>query len=186
MLSTIRHSSMGCNMSMLGLLLLMAVISGATSHQVRDHFQSWVPKNLEDRTRPDGTYSEDYVGWLRATSTPRYKYCLFADDICLESVDQPGHDMPTVKILCKDWESPYLPEERNYTVPAPFHDGATEYDEEDVGWMYMPVHDYIDKYDLLGKWDWDDQYVRPPYINGFEDEKSFVGHWRQKTSSKAI
>lgn len=171
---------------MLSLQLLIAVISGATSHQVRDHFQSWVPKNLEDRLRPDATNLEDYVGWLRATSTPRYKCCLFVDDICLESVDQPGCDTPTVKILCKDWESPFPPEERNYTVPAPFHDGATEYDEEDVGWMYMPLHYYMDKYEVLGSWDWDDIYVRPPYIDGSEDETNFIGHWRQKSLNKEV
>lgn len=171
---------------MLSLQLLIAVISGATSHQVRDHFQSWVPKNLEDRLRSDATNLEDYVGWLRATSTPRYKCCLFVDDICLESVDQPGCDTPTVKILCKDWESPFPPEERNYTVPAPFHDGATEYDEEDVGWMYMPLHYYMDKYEVLGSWDWDDIYVRPPYIDGSEDETNFIGHWRQKSLNKEV
>ncbi|KAH8126559.1 hypothetical protein LI328DRAFT_131475 [Trichoderma asperelloides] len=159
---------------------------GATSHQVRDHFQSWVPKNLEDRVRLGATNLDDNVDWLYATSTPRYKYCLFVDDICLESVDQPGSHRPAVKLLCKDWESPYPPEERNYSVPAPFHDGATEYDEEDVGWMYMPLDYYIHKYDVLGKCDWDDQYVRPPYIEGFENEETFIGHWRQKSLSEEV
>ncbi|KAL2130078.1 hypothetical protein VTI74DRAFT_6916 [Chaetomium olivicolor] len=144
-----------------------------TSHEVRDHFRSWVQKDLEDRLRPDATNLDDYAGWLRATSTPRYEYCLFVDDICLESVDHPGIDSPVVKLLCKNWESPFPLEERNYTVPAPFHDGATEYDEEDVGWMYMPLQCYLDKYAVLGKCDWDDQYVRPPYIDGSEDESNF-------------
>lgn len=184
--STTSHSSTFCNVPTLSLLPLIAVISGATSHQVRDHFQAWVPKNLEDRVRPGATNLDDDVDWHYATSTPRYKYCLFADDLCLESVDHPGSHRPAVKLLCKDWESPYLPEERNYSVPAPFHDGATEYDEEDVGWMYMPLAYYIDKYDLLGKHDWDDQYVRPPYIDGFENEERFIGHWRQKSLSEEV
>ncbi|KAK9446275.1 chitinase [Metarhizium brunneum] len=153
--------------------------SGATSHQVRDHFESWVPKNLEDRLRPDATNSQNDVG-VHATSTPRYEYCLFVDDVCLESVDHPGVNSPVVKLLHKNWESPFPPQERNYTVPAPSHDGATEYHEEDVGWMYMPLQEYLYKYDLLGKGDWDDQYVRPPYIDGTEDEGGFVGHWRQE------
>jgi hypothetical protein len=87
--------------------------------------------------------------------------------------------MPVVKILCKDWESPWSPEERSHPAPTPYHDGATEEWEEDVGWMYMPLSDYVYKYHVLGKCDWDDQYVRPPYIDGGEDETTFVGHWRR-------
>ncbi|KAI0200143.1 hypothetical protein F4808DRAFT_470572 [Astrocystis sublimbata] len=159
-------------------------LDGATSHQVREHFQAWVPKNLEDRLQPNATDMEDDLSWIYATTTPRYVYCLFVDDICLESVDYPSIDSPVVKLLWKDWESPWPVQERNYTTPAPFHDGGTEYDEEDVGWMYMPVHDYFDKYDLLGTTDWDAQYVRPPYIDYSEDESNMVGHWRQKPSDK--
>ncbi|KAI1369131.1 hypothetical protein F5Y08DRAFT_293685 [Xylaria arbuscula] len=152
---------------------------GATSDQVRDHFRSWVATSLEQRLRPGATDSPEDVGWLCATSTPRYQFCLFVDDICLESVDHPGTHTPVIKILDKDWESPFPPEERNYTVPAPYHDGATEYMEEDVGWMYMQPIDYLGKYTLLGQWDWDSQYVRPPYQDGLEDEDSLIGHWRQ-------
>ncbi|KAK8068161.1 hypothetical protein PG996_007273 [Apiospora saccharicola] len=95
--------------------------SGATSHQVRDHFRSWVPANLEDRLRSDAADLED------------------------DSVNHPGCNSPVVKLLHKDWESPFPPQERNHKVPAPFHDGATEYEEEDLGWMYMPVQDYLGK-----------------------------------------
>ncbi|KAK2598096.1 hypothetical protein QQS21_005807 [Conoideocrella luteorostrata] len=157
---------------------------GATSHQVRDHFQCWVPKNLEGRLRTDAINLQDDVGWAHATSTPRYEYCLFVDDLCLESVDYPGINSPVVKLLCKQWESPFHPPDRNYTIPAPFHDGVTDHEEEDVGWMYMPLQEYLHKYDLLGKCDWDDQYVRPPYIDGTEDESEFVGHWRQESLSE--
>jgi hypothetical protein len=94
-------------------------------------------------------------------------------------MDYPGVDSPVVKILWKNWESPFPPQERNCIVPAPFHDGATEYWEEDVGWMYMPLHGYLEKYELLGKWHWEDQYVRPPYMDGWENESTFVGHWRR-------
>lgn len=113
-----------------------------------------------------------------ASSTPRYEYCLLVDDICLESVDHPGVNSPVVKILRKKWDSPT--QERDHTVPAPFHDGITEYEEEDVGWMYMPLRRYLDKYAVLGKTEWEDQYMRPPYIDGDEDESEFVGHWRKQ------
>ncbi|KAG6005152.1 hypothetical protein E4U21_000406, partial [Claviceps maximensis] len=146
--------------------------SGATSHQVRDHFQSWVSENLEARLSPDATDSEDYINWLHATSTPRYVYCLFADDICLESMDHPDFNSPVVKILDKNW-GPLSLEERNYTVHAPYHDGASEDSEEDVGWMYLPLQHYLWKYDWLAKSDWETAYVRPPYIDGSETESDF-------------
>jgi hypothetical protein len=105
------------------------------------------------------------------------------DDLCLESADHLGVTSPVVKLLRKNWESPFLPQERDYAVQVPFHDDFTEYEEEDVGWMYMPLQEYLHKYDLLGKDDWDDQYARPPYIDGTEDESEFAGHWRQESLS---
>ncbi|KAG8412170.1 hypothetical protein J3459_014764 [Metarhizium acridum] len=72
---------------MLRLLPLTAVFGGATSHKVRDDFQSWVPKNLEDRLQPDATNPHNDVEWVHATSTPRCEYGLFVDDVSLESVD---------------------------------------------------------------------------------------------------
>ncbi|KAG6311570.1 hypothetical protein E4U22_002554 [Claviceps purpurea] len=54
---------------------------------------------------------------------------------------------------------------------APFHDGLTDDWEEDVDCMTYFV-----------KVDWDEQYVRPPYIDGFEN------HWtleKQVTGEKS-
>ncbi|KAG5951735.1 hypothetical protein E4U53_002384 [Claviceps sorghi] len=156
---------------------------GATSHDVRHHFQSWVAEELEARLRPDATDLEADATWLRASSTPRYLYCLFADDICLESMAHPGVNSPVVKILDRNW-GPLGPDERNYTVAAPFHDGTTEYLEEDVGWMYMPLADYMWKYEWLARDDWDSMYVRPPYIDGTEEESDMVGHWRKESRAE--
>ncbi|KAG6126295.1 hypothetical protein E4U22_008410, partial [Claviceps purpurea] len=66
------------------------------------------------------------------------------------------------------------------TTPAPFHDGLTDDWEEDVGWMFMPVGYYLDRYFTLLKWDWGQQYVRPPFIEGVENEGNFIGHLRNK------
>ncbi|KAG6086884.1 hypothetical protein E4U15_000400 [Claviceps sp. LM218 group G6] len=89
----------------------------------------------------------------------------------------------------KDWE-PYTPDEikeleddeglgviDDGTTPAPFHDGLTDDWEEDVDWMYMSVVYYLDRYFNLVKDDWDQEYVRPPYIDGWEDESTFKFHW---------
>lgn len=155
--------------------------SEASIYQVRRHFQAWVPENLKTRLRPGATDLDDDVDWVYATTTPRYEYCIYVDDVCLESLYQPGPNFPVVKLLCKTWESPFPPEEMgDYLVPAPFHDGVTTDWEEDVGWMYLPVVEYLYKYYLLLKTSWDEQYARPPFIDGYEDESNFVGHWRRE------
>ncbi|KAG6039142.1 hypothetical protein E4U41_003158 [Claviceps citrina] len=158
---------------------------GATTDQVRERFKSWVPGSLKDRLLPHANDQEEEPDWIRAMTAPRYEYCLFVDDICLESLEHPGVDTPVVKLLHKNWESPYPPHKRNYTIHPPYHDGATRYEEEDVGWMYMPLHDYIYKYELLSKGDWDTIYVRPPFIDGTEIPSERIGHWRLESVSKS-
>lgn len=114
-------------------------ISGASVDEVRAHFQAWVPQNLEARLRPDTACTIPDVSHLSVDTTPRYNYCLIVDEICLESASHPEGLGPVVKLVCRDWESPWSSEERLQGVQEPFHDGITEYDEEDVGWMYMPI-----------------------------------------------
>ncbi|KAG5957563.1 hypothetical protein E4U58_005859, partial [Claviceps cyperi] len=166
--------------------------SGASIDQARRHFRSWIPENIKSRLRPEATDLDDMTYKHLVNMTPRYRYCLYVDDLCIESLDQDHIFCPVVKMLDRDWE-PYTPEERREleesedfgvtgdgTTPAPFHDGLTDDLEENVGWMYMPVTSYLDRYFTLVKWDWLDVYVRPPYIDGTEDESSFMGYWRNK------
>ncbi|KAG6116883.1 hypothetical protein E4U13_001561 [Claviceps humidiphila] len=159
---------------------------GASMDQVRAHFRSWIPENIKSRLRPEATDLDDITYKHLADMTPRYKYCLYVDDLCIESLDQDEDDSkcPVVKILNKDWE-PYTLEEikelgtiYNGTTPAPFLDGFTNDLAEDVGWMYMPVVYYLDRYFNLVKDDWHEQYMRPPFITGFES--TFIGNWRKK------
>ncbi|KFY78577.1 hypothetical protein V499_02321 [Pseudogymnoascus sp. VKM F-103] len=154
---------------------------GSSVEEVRAHFQAWVPQNLDARLRPDTACTIPDVSYLSVDTTPRYNYCLLVDEICLESLDHPEGLGPVVKLVCRDWESPpRSPEEKLQGVQAPFHDGITEYDEEDVGWMYMPLLFYMDRYENFHDWGWSDMYVRPPFIDGGEDETNMVGHWRRK------
>jgi hypothetical protein len=139
-----------------------------------------VPKNLEARLRPDTKCTISDVSYLSVDITPRYKYCLVVDEICLESVEHPEGLGPVVKLVCRDWQCPWSPEGKLQGVHSPFHDGITEYDDEDVGWMYMPLLFYMDKYEKFHDGWWGDMYVRPPFIDGTEDETNMVGHWRRK------
>ncbi|KAI8949279.1 putative muramidase [Xylaria longipes] len=150
---------------------------GATTHAVRDHFLQWVPKDLQSRLSESSKASVEDLELTGATSCPRYECCVLIDDLCLESLDYPNMNSPVVKLVWRRW-GPLDQDERQAPIYPGFHDGQTEYYEEDVGWMYMPVRYYLDRYDALGYWDWDDVYVRPPYIEGDETEDEIPGHWR--------
>ena len=153
---------------------------------MREHFNAWAPESLRSRLRPDTTCTIEDIGHTGVDTTPRYLYCLVVDEICLESLEYPfPGSCPAVKLVLGDWQSPWSPEEKLQEICEPFHDGFTEYDEEDVGWMYMPVDSYVDLYTNLQVDGWDN-YVRPPYtLHTFGDESKLVGHWRRKLQKKS-
>ncbi|KAG6101385.1 hypothetical protein E4U14_006851 [Claviceps sp. LM454 group G7] len=145
--------------------------SGVSIDQARAHLRSWIPENIKSRPRPEATDLDDITYKYLVDMTPRYKYCLYVDDVCIESLDQDHVDCPVVKILDKDWE-PYTPRRikeleddeglgviNDGTTPAPFRDDLTDDWEEDVDWMYMPVVYYLDRHFNLVKDDWDQEYV---------------------------
>ncbi|KAL4873058.1 hypothetical protein BDV12DRAFT_182681 [Aspergillus spectabilis] len=108
---------------------------------------------------------------------PRYNFCLFVDEICLESLDYMS--MPVVKVLCR-FSGVRGENEREYTVYPGYEDGETEEEEEDVGWMYRAVVNYCGIYvRLMEATDWYEEYVRPPGLI-FCDEDEFPGFWRKK------
>lgn len=156
-------------------------LSGATTHDVRYHFLEWAPRALEARLKPG--VSTDALSMIDTTDTARYKFCLMVDEICLESLDHDQENMnwPVVKVINCDW-GPLSLEERQYEIHPDYHDGETDDWEEEVGWMYLPVHQYVEWYDLLSEsWqDWWEFYVRPPYIDRTETSDELVGSWRKK------
>lgn len=74
----------------------------------------------------------------------RFNFALFVDDICIESLEH--MKFPMVKLLDKQWGH-LSPEERNYEIHPDWHDGTTNMDEEDIGWIYMSTCNYVDFYD---------------------------------------
>ena len=107
----------------------------------------------------------------------RYNFCLFVDDICLESLDRMG--LPVIKVLCRFSGVRGL-DERDYVVHPEYEDGETEEAEEDVGWMYTHVLDYCDRYvRLVEATDWYEEYCRPPWLMWCDEDK-FPGFWRKK------
>ncbi|KAL2801093.1 hypothetical protein BJX66DRAFT_331278 [Aspergillus keveii] len=155
-----------------------ARLNGATSHIVRDHFQSWVENQLGAQNGGAGCESPAADLELKVRGlAPRYNFCLFVDEICLESLDYMS--MPVVKVLCR-FSGVRGENEREYTIYPGYEDGETEEDEEDVGWMYREVVDYCGIYvRLMEATDWYEEYVRPPGLM-FCDEDGFPGFWRKK------
>ena len=170
-----------------------AQFDGATSHELRDHFVSWVidelPKRLHayeleridwDAMRRNEGYDEEHPCAVppdvrSGLYGARYDFCLFVDNICLESLDH--MDPPVVKMLKRDWGH-LAPEKRGYTVYPGYEDGCTEEDSEEVGWMYIDVLSYMDFYARFSKDHtyWYDEYSRPPGMI-FRDETP--GFWRK-------
>ncbi|KAM5492268.1 hypothetical protein MaudMau93_001572 [Microsporum audouinii] len=147
-----------------------AKFDGVTSHDIRGHFTSWVFDILPDIMVTPPTESELQLtlvnhphgkGRERDFGT-RYNFCLFVDDICLESVDH--MDLPAVKLLAKHFGA-RDPAERDYIIHPDYEDGETDNEEEDVWWMYLEVYNYVEMYDLLEETDWwYKQYQRPPLL----------------------
>ncbi|KAJ5589665.1 hypothetical protein N7450_003637 [Penicillium hetheringtonii] len=163
--------------------------NGATSHEVRDHFHSWVAEQLPKVVDTPETLQrilESHSEKKRDLPGPEYGFgarfnlALFVDDICLESLDH--MEDPVVKIMYKQWGD-LSPEERNYQIDPEWHDGTTDEEQEDVGWMYMSVADYVSTYNRFA-WThmalWHDEYLRPPQmIEYFSDETMQPGFWRK-------
>lgn len=159
---------------------------GAPTHDVREHFRSWVadelPRNLTDEERGRDEFShEALVRADRGAENPgpewflgtRWNFCLVVDDVCLESLDEMS--LPVVKILWKQW-GPLKPEERDYQVHEGWDDGQTDDEEEDVGWMYLSVCEHVEMYEKLVEPEyWSEAYVRPPRMMDAEDDDELPG-----------
>lgn len=170
---------------------------GATSHEIRDHFNVWVEEQLQQVVispeklqmampeRLQRTMPEELYPGPEYSFGARFNFALFVDDICLESLEHMSS--PVVKILYKQWGN-LAPDERNYQIHPDWHDGTTEMDEEDVGWMYMKTGEYVELYDKC-EWShlsiWHSFYLMPPQmddqlIESWGDRSELPGFWRIK------
>ncbi|EFR01562.1 hypothetical protein MGYG_04564 [Nannizzia gypsea CBS 118893] len=162
-----------------------AKYEGATSHDIRDHFTSWVFDTLPSITAIPLTESERQLTLINDTRIlgretefgTQYTFCLFVDDICLESINY--MDPPVIKLLAKHFGA-LDPSERDYIIHPDYEDGETDNEEEDVGWMYFEIHEYVEMYDLLEdgtEW-WYEKYRRPPLLPYDCIADQNPGYWR--------
>ncbi|EEQ34604.1 conserved hypothetical protein [Microsporum canis CBS 113480] len=143
---------------------------GATSHDIRDHFTNWVADTLVDKLVITPSESDQQMMREIYSPTPgpewnlgtRHNFCLFVDDICLESLKHMSD--PVIKLLGKKF-GVREPGDRDYIVYPGWEDGDTDCEEEDVGWIYIEILDHVSLYDMLMQTDfWYDLYSRPPLM----------------------
>ncbi|EEH33432.1 hypothetical protein PAAG_04482 [Paracoccidioides lutzii Pb01] len=154
-----------------------AQFDGASSHVVRDHFNHWVQEEMAKLPKlPESEREEEDVLRKNIISETRYNFCLFIDDICLESVEHMTE--PVVKLLCRGW-GPLPVNKRAYTVHPNFEDGNTANENEDVGWRYIEVLSCFQFYDKLHEpRRWRVHYARPPYWP-YQNVHGVPGFWRK-------
>ncbi|KAK6956142.1 hypothetical protein Daesc_001414 [Daldinia eschscholtzii] len=117
--------------------------SGMNSDEIREEFTEWAAE--EHRRNWGGKHNKDPY-----FSGARYNFCLVVDDLSLESLDK-RVIAPVIKILQKDFspwteeeakEMGFIGEDGDSVLPAGFWEGGvTDSEEENVGWMYIPVVD---------------------------------------------
>ena len=88
-------------------------LQGATTDQVREHFDKWTVDELRRNWREQPVPKEKFAKFVADNEMDhaglRYNFCLLADDLCLESLDKmPGR--PVVKLVSKHW-APYAEDE---------------------------------------------------------------------------
>lgn len=166
-----------------------AALDGAASRDVRARFTQWAAEELRRNwqsveSAPDEEHARkadsDGPGYFSGT---RYNYCLQVDDICLESLEHMAS--PVVKLVRKVWEGGQ--EEDTVAAAAEiYHDGQGveegSMEEEDVGWMYLPVRDYVECCNQLHDVEfWDDGYYVPPPFTFLDRSRAHApGFWRRQ------
>ncbi|CAH0046878.1 unnamed protein product [Clonostachys solani] len=163
---------------------------GAGPDQVRHHFNDWAVDELQRNWSP-GTRPPSKDALLNATgntdyldqSGPRYNFCLFIDDVCLESLDKMA--IPVVKLINRRWTQGGERQQKSDADDGNpgWEGGVTNNEFEDVGWMYVHVCDYVDVQSQLEDGDnWADVYVRPPLMRFETEFKDAHGFWRYGSS----
>ncbi|KLJ12566.1 hypothetical protein EMPG_12394 [Blastomyces silverae] len=153
-------------------------LDGASSHVVRDHFNRFVQNEMDKLPKlPESEREEEELLRKKIASATRYNFCLFVDDISLESMKHMPE--PVIKLLCREW-GPLPVQEGEYTVHPDFEDGKTADEKEDVGWRYIYVLSCFEFYDKLhGPGKWALHYERPPYWS-CQSIHEVPGFWRRK------
>ncbi|KAG8157315.1 hypothetical protein KVR01_012699 [Diaporthe batatas] len=109
-----------------------AILDGASKGAVRGRFLTWVEEQKRDGEIADRPWAAGYL--------PRYKFCLYVDEVCMKSIvaRQQGGKLDYT-----------LDEEDEEDADEGWGelDGTTNYD---VGWAYIDVLGYAALYSNLG------------------------------------
>lgn len=160
-----------------------AALDGAGLRDVRERFTRWAAEELRRNwqsaeTAPNEEHARatdsDSPGYFSGTL---YNYCLQVDDICLKSLEHMASSV--VKLVRKAWEGG---QEEDAVAAAEINQDGQGVENGDVGWMYLPVRDYVECYSQLHDVEfWDDgYYVSPPFTFLDRTRAYAPGFWRRQ------
>ncbi|KAM0433469.1 hypothetical protein ACHAPT_004349 [Fusarium lateritium] len=135
-------------------------LDGASKQHVRERFSNWAAARSVER---DGPGADDPS--LR--KRPRFKYCVYVDQLCLDTVDQykawaeQGAPGPHKKVICAIIDRTAKPSGRG----PKGYPSVEGYTRMDTGWMYTDVSVLSGVYDRLSFEKLSEHdYRRPPEV----------------------
>ncbi|KAJ3542583.1 hypothetical protein NM208_g4014 [Fusarium decemcellulare] len=134
-------------------------LDGASKHQVRKKFSQWT---TERNTRRDGAGADEPF----VEERPRFKYCIYVDQKCLDTVDQyeawvgAGAGGALKHVVCAILDKDCSLHGRGRRG-FPAIEGCVR---QDTGWMYMGVDFIPCVYNRLSCEDLAEDYERPPEV----------------------
>ncbi|KAL6365616.1 hypothetical protein LRP88_01616 [Fusarium phalaenopsidis] len=144
-------------------------LDGASKQHVREKFSDWAAARSVER---DGPGADD--PWLR--NRPRFKYCIYVDQRCLDTVDQhetwveQGAPGPLKNVVCVIIDRTAKPKGRGRNG-YPSVEGCVKMD---TGWMYTSLGAIPDVYNRLSFEELSEHdYPRPPQVFPLGDPMPF-------------
>jgi hypothetical protein len=122
-------------------------LAGADSHTVGHLFRAWVADDLTPRLYDTDAYGGraavhakllrndmyDLTDSVLPPFPPRWNFCLFVDQTCLQDLDAgDAYRDVSIMLLTTKWQ-----EDRVAKVAEGWADGETDEPMEEVGWMYI-------------------------------------------------
>ncbi|KAG4436280.1 hypothetical protein IFR05_008220 [Cadophora sp. M221] len=114
---------------------------GASVSTIRAHFKVWASNDLQTRLLPGVECPTSEISHPGPDRTPRYSSFLALDENEMIQIDQGASKWPSIKLISSQWD--YMSLESTHPL---FFAGGEDLDEDDGGWYYVQLTDYLDTY----------------------------------------
>lgn len=140
-----------------------ALFDGASTHEIRRHFDEWVKQNYTSE-QPHAKESEEDA-LKRPQGSTRYRYAVCVDAESLHSIVHGRSEVPKkepwVKVIKRTWKPDPSGDFEDQELEEPL-EGVTQHD---VGWMRVGMRGLVSFYELGEDNNyWIRVYLRPPKI----------------------